>query len=62
MKTKYWPSFVIGGWWIIYMGFYSVPSFLLVILGIISLGYGFKLKRLKKKGIEDTKKKKSFKK
>ena len=54
MKTKYWPSFVIGGFFISYMGVYLFPFFLLVLLGVISLGYGLKLKILAKKGIEDT--------
>ena len=52
MKTKFWPTLVIGG---ILLTAASTFNLLIIIFAILSVGYGFKLRRLAKKGIKDTK-------
>ncbi|KKL07691.1 hypothetical protein LCGC14_2583450, partial [marine sediment metagenome] len=52
MKTKFWPTLVIGG---ILLTAASTLNLLIIIFAILSVGYGFKLRRLAKKGIKDTK-------
>ena len=47
MKTKYWPSFVIGGLWAIGSGI-AFRNIIWVIIGIFLFVYGLKLRRFKK--------------
>ena len=67
MKTKYWPTLVIGGI-ILAMGMGSqignqqyegridvMIALILLIFGVASVIFGFKLRKLAKKGIKDTK-------
>ena len=55
MKTKYWFLITFGGLWAMGSGF-AFRNIIWVIIGIFLLGYGLKLRRLAKKGIENTKK------
>lgn len=66
MKTKFWPSFVAFGIVLasgigtrtITSDYDPVQAFvnlIIFVLAVLFVGYGLKLRRLKKKGIEDTK-------
>lgn len=48
MKEKYWFLIFIGGLWSIISGL-AFHNFIWVIIGIILIGYGSKLRRLKYK-------------
>lgn len=62
MKTKYNPSFIVLGVFIA-LGLgsqisrygFDLGSLIVVIIAVLFLGYGIKLRRLAKKGIADTK-------
>lgn len=68
MKTKYWKIFVYGGI-LLAMGVGSqignpylktdpYANLFMVIFAVISVGFGFKLRRMNKNGIQDTKQEK----
>lgn len=67
MKTKYWWFYVFGGIYLsmaigaqignkLYNGSSeAIVNLILIAFAVLSVGYGFKLRRLYKRGIESTK-------
>lgn len=62
MKTKFWPNFVLMGF-VIAAGTVSMPGkdsaaafarIVTIIISVLFMGWGFRLRRLKNAGIEET--------
>lgn len=63
MNTKFWPTLVFGGIILGASAGYNVlrastsaemlAGYIIIIFAIVSVGYGFKLKGLSKKGVKE---------